>query len=619
MGYKVYCDSVGKPQPEVIVWSGDVLRIQDQLPPTILGKDWKGGKRNKIRFTQIADVETKLYIVLKRTHWGKTLCEIASNKTHVSWFWAKTLKDRIKAFLRGNPDPLWSKRHKEKVGGKPLTASQLRSRSVRLIEVLKTIDGIFTERYLARPCEVWTWEKFDLHTLWNLSYLIGDEFYDGVINEYVINLTSSYATLKSARGVIKSIGHRQGSDEELEERWKTFPPWLNFLFLSFVEVRKLSGVQYLSAMNYLSQTRGCGTPPPLVMMQSKMKFLRTVSSDPDSPSQGQLKIVEEALERVIQSIPDHHFTGLTTKAAVTVTGSASWEDTRRDGGTCESIRDIVLMARSGMKAKVINLHTGLTEGFQTMEELGEGSYVFWKCLEVVLATPLERLRDAYLVVVSEPGKGRSVTKARACLKIVLDVVNKLASWPLGKGLESSHSGMQRANQGWNLFQSIFTDRLEELVFAVERRETEEFAGYTEIRETYKTVYVSSTDYEEATDKMDHKVASLLGMRWMTKCGIPPILRGIVAGTCYNPRNIFFKSQKGDVLEQLGKPEPDGSRSVKMYRGVLMGDPLTKVVLHLLNATVREIGRSIHTEPFLRRLVDNPFELSEKVSKILGKR
>jgi hypothetical protein len=56
-----------------------------------------------------------------------------------------------------------------------------------------------------------------------------------------------------------------------------------------------------------------------------------------------------------------------------------------------------------------------------------GETIFWAALDQCIATPLDKLRLAYLVVVKEPGKARSVTKSPACLKIVLDVVNKLCS------------------------------------------------------------------------------------------------------------------------------------------------------------------------------------------------
>jgi hypothetical protein len=51
-------------------------------------------------------------------------------------------------------------------------------RRARFLELLKTVDGLFLQRHLALPEERWTWQKFDLFTLQNISVLLTDEFCD---------------------------------------------------------------------------------------------------------------------------------------------------------------------------------------------------------------------------------------------------------------------------------------------------------------------------------------------------------------------------------------------------------------------------------------------------------
>jgi len=136
---------------------------------------------------------------------------------------------------------------------------------------------------------------------------------------------------------------------------------------------------------------------------------------------------------------------------------------------------------------------------------------------------------------------------------------------------------------------IMSEENADLIFRV-LNQTEEVNGEYITKEiTFADAFVAMTDYSEATDFMEHDVASLVGNTWMLKCGIPVFLRKLVDSVCYQPRRILF-SASGYLLG-IGKPY-DGDESLRyvvLRRGILMGDPLTKVVLHLVNASVRQLG------------------------------
>jgi hypothetical protein len=256
-----------------------------------------------------------------------------------------------------------------------------------------------------------------------------------------------------------------------------------------------------------------------------------------------------------------------------------------------------------------NLDTGRIDEWKFPSEFDStGELIFWISLDHVLRTPPEDLRMAFLTVVKEPGKARSVTKARACLKIVLDVVSKLCSEPLAKGIRSSHSGMAASNHGWNFFNSLTTGEERYETFHLLSREEVPFEGYVELHDVFEHLYVLSTDFVEATDRLRHYVAACLADAWMTKCGIPKLLTGIVHETCYKPRTIFFKAT--GCLEDVGEPtEYQDVRKVTLRQGVLMGDPLTKPVLHLINVTTRHLEKRIMDPSFYSRL-PNSHEISE---------
>jgi len=317
-----------------------------------------------------------------------------------------------------------------------------------------------------------------------------------------------------------------------------------------------------------------------------------VDSPPPEITATQSALYSAALDEILREIPDHIFTGLHTKARVTVTGAACWEANRAEGGTAQALLD--LMAKyEDMPIPVRDLETGKIlkflpkEGFESI-----GTAMFFACLDEVLHTSPENLREVFLTVVREPSKARVVTKGRAALKIVLDTVSKICSYPLKKGVSSSGSGMGKSHHGWNLFRDFTSEEMYGLLFKEDRKRRVEdvFNDHIDRVMYWEDLWFCSTDYQEATDRMVHKFARETACKWMKKCGIPPLLQGIVVEVCYKPRTVYFNGT--GPLSKIGRAIDGTIRAVTLYRGVLMGDPLTKVVLHLSNIIARKIGEGL---------------------------
>jgi hypothetical protein len=531
--------------------------------------------------------------------------------------WAATLKRRIFALLNGDGDPLWIKDIKPYSEGR----RSLKGRAIRFIEMLKTVDGMFLQGFIAVPEGDWTWEKFDLTVLKNISSLIGDEFLDGNIKEEFHHVTTRYTELKRARKTYKSLSNLGRLEEALadkSQRNSLVPPWLQFLLPMWEYTRSIKDPVHLAYVDsVLCQTRGAGQPPELVKMQSKRKFLKTVSETPVPLTSTEKLTIQAAIltfdERVDQSI----FTGLDTKARITLNANACWEKTRQDGGTVEAIAEIVTTGRSGVPAYTRDLSTGKIEDALLLSESNTGTYIFWRCLEEVLKTDPANIRMAALVMISEPGKARTVTKASAALKVVLDVVNKICSHPLGK-IPSSTSGMHKSSHAWNTFRKGWTAEGRSYMFAEQSRSTKVRPDGTRIVEkTYRDVWLSSTDYSEATDKLRHEVARPIAEYWMKKCGIPPILQMIVRGTCYAPRPVVFEAHGSMSVygeSWTGDSPFENPRFVTLQQGVLMGDPLTKVCLHLVNILVRTVGEHYNSLAFIRKIFPHEFDPVQKYIK-----
>jgi hypothetical protein len=589
-------------EPAVKVWGGDGYRIQDPLPVSMFGDRWTGGK-NRVRFADLKEHEIQMYVILYKTHFGNFLRESTAEKSKCKHrLFCHSLRNKISEFLKGHTHPSWNQ---EKISitfgeGKYIPRNR-KTRSQRLIEVLKTVDGMFLSRYLSTPTEAWTWRKFDMYTLWNLSFLLDDEFYDGKLAIEAGTIMTSYAQLKKSRQEFKEASHKGNADlKALAERRNLLPAWLRNILPIWKDCSRYTGHQYTMRIGILCQTRGCGTPPPCVILASKEKFLLGCQVKPDRLTDVESNLIKLTISSAIAQIPDSAFTGLSTKSRITVTSSACWEDTRREGGTTEAIRELVASGAAGGVAEIRDLDTGKLLGREGLSTLSAGEYIFWKCLEKVLRMTDQERRRAFLSVVKEPGKARSITKSSAYTKVILDLVSKICSEPLKKGVPSSSSGMSKAHHGWNLFQEYMRSQEEEVgMFDLAERTSTKIASGLERTDVYQDVYTLSTDYAEATDHMNHEVARIIGTNWMRKCGIPVVLRKLVSTICYQEREIYFRTD--GFVKQIGR-ESDikDIRFVILRQGILMGDPLTKPVLHLINICVRELANNAKDARFFQQ-------------------
>jgi hypothetical protein len=118
--------------------------------------------------------------------------------------------------------------------------------------------------------------------------------------------------------------------------------------------------------------------------------------------------------------------------------------------------------------------------------------------------------------------------------------------------------------------------------------------WKEQMKVFAPLYFASTDYSCATDNFNFKIGEIIADFWMQYCGIPRLLRGIVKANCYRSRKIYFAAT-GPLKDTGNETEWDNIRSIDSRRGILMGDPLTKVCLHLLNICVRRMPQIIRNK------------------------
>jgi hypothetical protein len=618
----IYLQTKGQ-QADIVFWGGDTLRLQDTLPKKILGKAYKG--KRGITFHKIASGDVQNHVIFKRTYWGRRLTELASSayleRSHEddpapvkTRNWARRLMGRIKAFLAGLPDPNWGPKGTSRIYA-DFRLRNRKSRALRFLEMLKTVDGMFVQRFLVAPEEAWTYQKVDDFFLSSISYLIGDEFLDGPLQPEVLEWPTSYELLKKVRGKMKKCLLAEKDKDYFFSMVGHLPQALRYFFPLFDHVVKFreEPLRYSYMVGILSQKRGAGKPPHVVTLKSKVKFLKTVSKPTPPLNPTEIGLIRAAMDSFLEDQDPTIFTGLTTKARVTVTTAACLEKTQADGGTLSAVQQMVVEGKQGFKVPIRDLNTAAVLKWVTLQECTVGEYIFWCSLDYVLRMTPEELSRTVVVMVKEPGKSRTVTKGPACLKIVLDVLNRICSWPLKK-VKSSTSGMEKSNHGWNLFKSFFEEAGKDILFRTRERHEEKLEGTIHVTESFEDCFVSSTDYETATDNMHHQVAYLLAKPWLTKCGAPKVLSEIALRICFQPRTVLFHADA--CLDSIGEPSQShpGMREVRLCRGLLMGDPLTKVVLHLTNIVARQFA-NIKLQ-CLSRYFTNAHEVHRRLQEFL---
>jgi len=557
---------------------GDSRRLTEPLPRFITKCKAKGSGSGR-DFARLP-TELQMKILQTRTHWGHWLMRLLHDPSTEKYTkrWIRTLWRRISCFLSGKPDPEWKSSWIKFIYSGSVDRQ---TRGNRLLEVLQTVEGLFVQRFTSCISEDWTNEKADCFFACSLQALIGDEFIEP-LDERLLGLRTVYSMIKSIRGDMKRTCFLSNAQEKAPN--VSGMPWV-FRYVLDIYRENIAVESDIIRIQYLSlmiQKRALGQPPSFFSLQSKVKFLNLISKDPDPLPPKEEAIVKACVDSVIRKIPTDAFTGLTTKAVISVTTAACWNECQKDGGTLGALNKLISFPET-TPVPLRDLETGEITERQTLETLTVGEYLFWFSLEEVLTRPLLESTKAKVVMVEEPGKSRTVTKGDACTKIILDVINKICSYPLSK-VDSSSSGMAKSHHAWRVFKDAEKGDLNATLFSKIDEQYNRGDRFVHTRRCWAL----STDYETATDNFDLKIAKIISDRWLNRCGLPKILRGIYNAVAYSPRWIYFYDTP--VVRSIGiVSEVKDLRKIQLKRGVLMGDPLTKVLLHMLNMAVREYG------------------------------
>lgn len=427
----------------------------------------------------------------------------------------------------------------------------------RFKQLVSTVDGFMSQLgiSLGHMKEFHDWKLYDRV----MRVLILGLIPDYLRTDFCPGKSSFFKKIKALRKSIKREGLRQhGSSEKIDvpRELSVLRPVINQIVKGDLTLRRV----FITAV--MSQTRACGLPPPHMGEESFRKFREVTTSETEVTRDHKI-MVARAVKSAVDSLATHHGDDILPRlratikeAKVSLSDSAEFDNPTRMGGKLEAGRKFLQPFTSGEKTpRYVDLDTG-QDGIEIPNDRKHlGEILFHESLRLVRDSDDKTMSDILRVRYSgvhEAGKVRAITVSTLTHSMCLQPASHVALSILGL-LPSSRAGTKSANHAWQFFKRL--------------SHTNPAAGwiFDHARESGTKPWIVSTDLETATDFCSHEIvktilATFLGRHGM---GFPAFYMKVC---------IYLLSESREVFSRFGEP-------FQTKRGALMGDPLTKVVLH----------------------------------------
>jgi hypothetical protein len=436
-----------------------------------------------------------------------------------------------------------------------LVKLRLKEASVKKLQnLLETVNGVLMQLTLGFPLdkEIQSWSFMDRIANSLICLLLPDYFSKDP------ERSTAFEKLKSIRKDIKMFGFNQAADFEEVNVPQEFS-WFRSI-LNRMGKRPCPWRGFLTMV--LSQTRASGVPPLPVYMKTMQKIHSLLQEPADISVYRKVRpFIKPAIEHLFQDVNmrfdslgmrDSFYTRCVSAAKISLSDSGEFFTKAEDGGKLEAARK-VLQGRKSVDE--IDLVTGIKTGKQVTSP---GEMLFhWACFEFSHRENIydRNLMSVRISLVAELGKYRAITVSHLAHAVLLHVLSHVLLEFL-KGVPSSASGVGAANHAWNFFERITG------------------TGETSFLNVSENYFYSS-DLSQATDYSDHYVAAAL-LNALCRCmGVPEWYRQTCVFALTAPRQVETIDPENKTLEVFYSS-----------RGVLMGDPVTKVVLHLFHLVTK---------------------------------
>jgi hypothetical protein len=544
--------------PEISVCHNAENIWEVKLPRSLTGLE------NRVDFEHLPNVRTAMKVLKRGTYWFR---QLAKAKYKECAFLRK-----ISRLLAGYSTPEGREPFSEVKARKVSSASVQRLRSL-----LATVDGMLMQVVLAFPGnpQFQSWERIDQIQRSLIAQTLDDYFKD-IDPQRVL----TFEKVKNLRKEIKRVGFNP--TKNLSE--VVVPRELSAMRVALSFVRGQTPLTYLQVM-ILSQTRASGVPPRAVYDRTLAKTVAILKT----PSSKELySLVEAPLARAVDHLysdlltrlggsenREQFFLSVTKAAKISLSDSGEFFTNTNDGGKLEASRRVL---RANPEIPEIDLHTGKYTGKIFTKDSPIGERLFhWAC-----GTFRDRSKvyqnncmSCRISLVAELGKYRTITVSSLQHAVLLHPFSHMGLKIL-EALPSSESGIGAANHAWNFFKRLS-----------HKNPSASFIFNKDIETS-----VMSTDWSQATDYCDPYIAGAMLNRLMNLLGIPQWYAQTVLFALTAPRQV-------ETLDRNNAPIDVFYTS----RGVLMGDPVTKVVLHLHHLVGRRIAGLLLQDVFIDKILD----------------
>jgi len=530
------------------------------------------GLTNRVAFEDLPNVKTALAVLKKGTYWFSQLC--------------KKQKFKESRFLRHMARLLAGFNSPE--GNEPfgyVKSLRLNSAAVqRFRSLLATVDGLLMQVVLAFPGSTifQDWKRIDQIQRGMISNILDDYFRDTRPER-----VTTFEKVKQVRKDIKMHGFNPASNTSKVD----VPRELSAIRVACSLIRGDTPLSHYQVM-IMSQTRASGVPPRSLYDKTLAKTKEILTT----PSSRELL---EFIELPLKVAVDHFysdllsrlggdeqrnsfFEGVVKESKISLSDSGEFFTNTNSGGKLEAAR---MVLQTNPEIPVINLDTGQETGEILTKDSPIGERLFhWACgmFKDRRKVYQKNCMSCRISLVAELGKYRTITVSTLQHALLLHPMSHMGLKIIG-AMPSSESGIGAANHAWNFFKRMS-----------HKNPSASFI----FREDIQTS-VFSTDWSNATDYCDPLIAGAMINRLMEALGVPKWYRETVLFALTGPRQV-------ETLDRDQVP-------IEVFytsRGVLMGDPVTKVVLHLHHLIGARIAGNLLHEVFIDNVLDDESESEE---------
>jgi len=522
-----------------------------------------------------------------------------------------------------------------------MTRRGLRATKHNVMQSCHTVNSLLLKKMLSMAPEIEGYKQLAKHTAWAFNELMKD-YGSGTLQDSVgrvIEPTSGfYIDAKEFSSLVKMTFHRERREDRLE--------WLSYksktkAFGAFFgsELRRLkawveseysaSGSDYslspawIYRASILSQTRGMGYLPEAIAECRRINFRNTVNRDNVKVEPEimhlqylavQKRLAGAGLPRDVLStervrIPGQEtdrkiFDEVMSRIELPLKGTASVDTFVKDGGKVEDARLLLKLAREeSWKIPVRDLDTNsiiefVTVSRETESETDYSRPLFWISYQLFLNHFSREgkwdkkdewpfllsngdeyrpgIMDTKIVHISEPGKERNLTKSHACLAWFLTPASKITQGILAF-LPEHRAGLLESSHEW---------RHQKRVSALSDESGFIYDSATgklqkEIRHVFK-------DWTESTDFICKSVGYTHLRALLDYVGFPRNYGRLLLRVIVEPQPVVETTAR-TILEDGGEINEPVKWSGFIREGFMMGNPMTKTILHLVHSSERSIS------------------------------